>query len=81
MTGTGRAAGRRPRLLYVGNTTYDLPLSTELARKWDSVADRVELRLIARAGDAQADPVRSKSIVQRGEMFGCGNDDHTVTRL
>ena len=62
MTGTGRAAGRRPRLLYVGNTTYDLPLSAELARKWDSVADRVELRLIARAGDVKRDDPRFRLV-------------------
>jgi glycosyltransferase involved in cell wall biosynthesis len=39
----------RPRVLYVGSSSYDLPLSTSLDRKWGSVAERVELRVIGRA--------------------------------
>src|SRR4051794_251739 len=51
------AAPRRPRVLFVGNTTYALPLSTDLARKWDSVAERVDLRVIGQAGVVeQEDP-------------------------
>lgn len=55
-------ATRRPRLLSVGNSIYDLPLSASLARKWDSGADRVDLRLIAQAGDVQQDDPRFRLV-------------------
>jgi glycosyltransferase involved in cell wall biosynthesis len=39
----------------VGSTAYELPLAPPLARKWDAVAERLEVRVIARAsgGDGQ----------------------------
>jgi glycosyltransferase involved in cell wall biosynthesis len=40
----------RPRVLFIGNSTFDLPLSRGLARKWDALSDEVDLRVIARAG-------------------------------
>jgi glycosyltransferase involved in cell wall biosynthesis len=48
----------RPRVLFVGNTTYQLPLSSGLARKWDSLAERMELRVVAEAapGPQASDP-------------------------
>src|SRR5215216_1985461 len=50
-----RALGQgRPRILFIGNTTFDLPLSPGLARKWDALSDRLELRVIARAGALSA---------------------------
>lgn len=45
------------RVLFVGNTTYDLPLSPGLARKWDTLSDRMDLRVVGRAGKvAHPDP-------------------------
>jgi glycosyltransferase involved in cell wall biosynthesis len=41
---------RRPRVLFVGPTKYDLPLPSYLAKKWDALAARMELRVIGRAG-------------------------------
>src|SRR5687767_11490311 len=38
----------RPRVLFVGGTTYDLPLSPSLAKKWDALEQRMELRVVAR---------------------------------
>ena len=40
----------RPRVLFVGGTAYDLPLSGGLAKKWDALADRLEVRVVARQG-------------------------------
>ena len=44
-----KGAARR-RVLFVGSTRYDLPLSPALERKWTAVARRLDLRVIARAG-------------------------------
>jgi glycosyltransferase involved in cell wall biosynthesis len=38
------------RVLFVGGTSYNLPLSPSLLRKWDSLAKRLHVRVIARAG-------------------------------
>jgi glycosyltransferase involved in cell wall biosynthesis len=48
------ACRRRPRVLFVGSTTYGLPLSASLARKWDSLAERMDVRVIGRAGEIRA---------------------------
>lgn len=39
----------KPRVLFVGHTHYDLPLSRALARKWDALSERLELRVVASA--------------------------------
>jgi glycosyltransferase involved in cell wall biosynthesis len=39
----------RPRVLFVGSAAYGLPLSPALTRKWDAVAERLDVRVIARA--------------------------------
>jgi glycosyltransferase involved in cell wall biosynthesis len=49
---------RRPRALFVGSTTYDLPLRAGLARKWDSLAERMDVRVIGRAGEIRAQDPR-----------------------
>jgi glycosyltransferase involved in cell wall biosynthesis len=42
-----------PRVLFVARTRYALPLSDALARKWDALADQLDLRVLARgAGPA-----------------------------
>jgi glycosyltransferase involved in cell wall biosynthesis len=38
----------RPRVLFVGRTRYALPLSLSLSRKWDALANVLELRVLAR---------------------------------
>jgi glycosyltransferase involved in cell wall biosynthesis len=55
--GEGLAA-RRPRVLVVGHTTYDMPLSASLARKWDSIAERLDFRVIGQAGTVEQDDPR-----------------------
>jgi glycosyltransferase involved in cell wall biosynthesis len=37
----------RPRVLFVGRTRYRLPLSESLARKWDALSERMDLRVLA----------------------------------
>jgi glycosyltransferase involved in cell wall biosynthesis len=41
---------RRPRVLFVGHTRYDLPLPAPLAKKWDALTDVLEPRVIGAAG-------------------------------
>jgi len=36
-----------PRVLFVGRTRYRLPLPESLARKWDALSDRMEVRVLA----------------------------------
>jgi len=37
----------RPRVLFVGRTRYRLPLADSLARKWDALSARIDLRVLA----------------------------------
>jgi glycosyltransferase involved in cell wall biosynthesis len=47
----------RPRAMFVGSMSYVLPLPAALARKWDAVAERLDVRVIARsAGRNGRDP-------------------------
>ncbi len=48
----------RPKVLFVGRTRYRLPLDPALARKWDALADVMELRVLGRAAarDGGVDP-------------------------
>jgi glycosyltransferase involved in cell wall biosynthesis len=57
-----------PRVLFVGNTTYALPLSVALARKWNSVGDRVDFRVIAKAGTVEEDDPRFR-LLQLSRSF------------
>jgi glycosyltransferase involved in cell wall biosynthesis len=38
---------RRPKVLFVGRTRYLLPLPDHLARKWDALSERMEVRVLA----------------------------------
>jgi glycosyltransferase involved in cell wall biosynthesis len=60
----GAMAGeaRRPRVLFVGPTTYDLPLPSYLAKKWDALAERMELRVIGRASALRAQDPRFRLV-------------------
>jgi glycosyltransferase involved in cell wall biosynthesis len=37
----------RPRVLFVGRTRYSLPLPDSLARKWDALSERMDIRVLA----------------------------------
>ena len=37
----------KPRVLFVGRTRYRLPLATSLARKWDALSERMDVRVLA----------------------------------
>jgi glycosyltransferase involved in cell wall biosynthesis len=61
----------RPHVLFVGRTRYRLPLDPSLARKWDALAEAMDIRVLARAaepngaGDARfrlARPVRPRAL-------------------
>ncbi len=39
------------KVLFVGRTRYRLPLDPALARKWDALAEALDLRVLARAAD------------------------------
>ena len=56
------AGERRPRVLFVGSSSYDLPLSPALERKWAAVAGEVDLRVVARAGAVDADDDRFRLV-------------------
>jgi len=43
----------KPRVLFVGRTRYRLPLDPPLARKWEALARELDLRVLARAADAE----------------------------
>jgi glycosyltransferase involved in cell wall biosynthesis len=53
---------RRPRVLFVGPMKYDLPLPSDLAKKWDALAERMELRVIGRSGALRAQDPRFRLI-------------------
>jgi len=37
----------RPKVLFVGRTRYRLPLAESLARKWDALSERMDVRVLA----------------------------------
>jgi glycosyltransferase involved in cell wall biosynthesis len=41
----------RPRVLFVSRTRYRLPLEPGLARKWDALAEQLDLRVLAASAD------------------------------
>jgi glycosyltransferase involved in cell wall biosynthesis len=46
---SGCTSRARPRVLFVGSSDLDLPLSPALAKKWDAVARELDVRVIGRA--------------------------------
>jgi glycosyltransferase involved in cell wall biosynthesis len=65
-------SGRSPRtrVLFVGAETYDLPLAPGLARKWDALSDRMDIRVIARAGEIGAGDSRFRLLRLRSPVAG-----------
>ena len=54
------------RVLFAGGGRYDLPLHPSLARKWDAVAARLDIRIIGRAGSMSASDDRFRLFRFRG---------------
>jgi glycosyltransferase involved in cell wall biosynthesis len=57
-------SGRRPRVLFVGSSRFDLPLSEDLATKWDAVSEKLEVRVIGRARTIEAPDPRFRLVGQ-----------------
>jgi glycosyltransferase involved in cell wall biosynthesis len=58
------ATAPRTRVLFVGSSTFDLPLSPALARKWDAVCDKLDVRVIGRARSVESSDPRFRLIPQ-----------------
>src|SRR3954470_18943364 len=61
-----RLGERLPRVLFAGGTAYDLPLAPGVARKWDRLSERMEVRVVARAGTVEASDDRFHLLSPRG---------------
>lgn len=58
------AAACRRRALFVGSSTFDLPLSPGLAKKWDAVCQELDVRVIGRARRVQSGDPRFRLVPQ-----------------
>jgi glycosyltransferase involved in cell wall biosynthesis len=54
----------RPRVLFVGSSEFDLPLAPGLAKKWDAVSQRLDVRVIGRAQTVRSADPRFRLIAQ-----------------
>jgi glycosyltransferase involved in cell wall biosynthesis len=55
----------RRRVLFVGSSDFELPLSPALARKWDAVSEELDVRVIGRGLTAQSTDPRLHLVPQR----------------
>jgi glycosyltransferase involved in cell wall biosynthesis len=55
----------RPRVLFVGSTTYELPLASSLAKKWNAVSNELDIRVVARGRDSESEDARFRLIRPR----------------
>jgi glycosyltransferase involved in cell wall biosynthesis len=61
----------KPKVLFVGRTRYRLPLEPAQARKWDALAEQLDLRVIGtRAGAAVDREARFELAPDRGGLVG-----------
>lgn len=60
---TGRS-GRRPRVLFVGASPFDLPLPPDLDRKWKAVSRELDVRVIGRANAVRSTDPRFRLVRQ-----------------
>jgi glycosyltransferase involved in cell wall biosynthesis len=51
-----------PRVLWVGNMPYDVPLPAGLAKKWDAVSERIDVRVVGRVGAVRGHDPRFRLI-------------------
>lgn len=58
------SSGKRPRVLFVGSSGFDLPLSPGLAKKWDAVSQELDVRVIGRARTVEAPDARFRLVTQ-----------------
>jgi glycosyltransferase involved in cell wall biosynthesis len=58
------AAARLRRVLFVGSSTFDLPLSPALAKKWDAVSEELDVRVIGRARTVESRDARFRLVPQ-----------------
>jgi glycosyltransferase involved in cell wall biosynthesis len=63
-------APKRPRVLFVGGTHYDLPLKPGLARKWGALERELDLRVIGRAAGAHGADPRFRLLGARRPLSG-----------
>lgn len=66
---SAQRGGDRLRVLFVGNTTYHLPLDRTLARKWDGVGSNLEIRVLGAAGRCTASDPRFMLLSAGGAPF------------
>jgi glycosyltransferase involved in cell wall biosynthesis len=69
----------RPRVLFVGRTRYRLPLETRIARKWDALADEMEVRVLG--GGGPADDGRFHLVGARSPAFYLSLPIHVAREL
>ncbi|HVA31186.1 MAG TPA: glycosyltransferase family 4 protein [Gaiellaceae bacterium] len=69
----------RPRVLFVGRTRYRLPLETRIARKWDALADEMEVRVVG--GGGPADDGRFHLLAARSPAFYLSLPIHVAREL
>jgi glycosyltransferase involved in cell wall biosynthesis len=69
---------RKPRLLFVSRTTYRLPLEPALARKWDALAEELDLRVLAAGRDGDG---RFRLLPARSPAFYLSLPQHVAREL
>src|SRR5215217_3845034 len=55
---------RRPRVLFVGDSPFDLPLRADLERKWNAVSRELDVRVIGRADTVRSTDPRFRLVRQ-----------------
>ena len=55
----------KPRVLFVGRSRISLPLDRALARKWDAVADELDIRVIATGRSGEQEDERFRLVADR----------------
>jgi glycosyltransferase involved in cell wall biosynthesis len=70
---------RKPRVLFVGRTRYRLPLEPPIARKWDALADEMEVRVVG--GGGPSDDGRFHLVAARSPAFYLALPIHVAREL
>ena len=68
----------KPRVLFVSRTSYRLPLDAPLARKWDALAEELDLRVLAAGG---GDDGRFRLVPGRSPAFYLTLPRHVAREL
>lgn len=67
---SGPGSDSRPRALFVGSTDMELPLSNDLAKKWDAVSQELDVRVIGRAQGVQSTDPRFRLVAKAPPPLG-----------